>query len=366
VAAVPPGPHAANFPCDDWAAYTAVNRKFAEAVCKEAESDDPVVLVQDYHFALARASSASACPAPPSSPSGTSPGRISSALAFAPGAPNCSKDFWAAGIVGFQTQLYCNNSSTRWIAISKRASIANKAAVIQHGQSALVRPYPISIAWPNDWALSAPPSRSAGAASLPSWACPRTPAAILGRRRRSPRLHQRHRRALSRGRTPARTFPAYLGRFTFVQLAAPTRSLIEHYRQLDSDGGKDRGPHQRPLRPRGLQAHPPLAHAPRTADGVPFLPRRRPVLRLELARRHRNGGGKEKLFGRAHAERGRASSRTAERASRKSHVVGLTTRRHANPKFAMARAAAPMLRGLRVSTRTTRRLLFQSLAMLRS
>ena len=28
-------------------------------------------------------------------------------------------------------------------------------------------------------------------------------------------------------------FPAYVGRFTFVQLAAPTRSLIEHYRQLD-------------------------------------------------------------------------------------------------------------------------------------
>ena len=28
-------------------------------------------------------------------------------------------------------------------------------------------------------------------------------------------------------------FPAYIGRFTFVQLAAPTRSLIDHYQQLD-------------------------------------------------------------------------------------------------------------------------------------
>jgi trehalose-6-phosphate synthase len=30
-----------------------VNRRFAEAVCEEASTDDPIVLVQDYHFALA-------------------------------------------------------------------------------------------------------------------------------------------------------------------------------------------------------------------------------------------------------------------------------------------------------------------------
>ena len=30
-----------------------MNRRFAEAVCEEADSDDPIILVQDYHFALA-------------------------------------------------------------------------------------------------------------------------------------------------------------------------------------------------------------------------------------------------------------------------------------------------------------------------
>jgi len=29
-----------------------VNQKFADAVCSEIDSDDPIVLVQDYHFAL--------------------------------------------------------------------------------------------------------------------------------------------------------------------------------------------------------------------------------------------------------------------------------------------------------------------------
>ncbi|MEO8807234.1 MAG: trehalose-6-phosphate synthase, partial [Burkholderiaceae bacterium] len=36
----------------DWEAYRAVNQRFADAVVAEARSDDPIVLVQDYHFAL--------------------------------------------------------------------------------------------------------------------------------------------------------------------------------------------------------------------------------------------------------------------------------------------------------------------------
>src|SRR5438132_10643776 len=53
-----------------------------------------------------------------------------------------------------------------------------------------------------------------------------------------------------------------------------------------------------------------------------------------------------------------ASSRsapTAERASRKANSYGFTTRRWQKPKLLMARAAAPMLRGFRGATRTTRR-----------
>ena len=50
-----------------------------------------------------------------------------------------------------------------------------------------------------------------------------------------------------------------------------------------------------------------------------------------------------------------AEAPTAERASRNATSYGFTIRRRAKPKLLMARAAAPMLRGLRVATRTTRR-----------
>src|SRR5262245_9409924 len=36
----------------DWQHYVAVNARFADAVVKEATQDDPIVLAQDYHFAL--------------------------------------------------------------------------------------------------------------------------------------------------------------------------------------------------------------------------------------------------------------------------------------------------------------------------
>jgi len=40
------------FRTSDWNAYVTVNRRFADTVVREAKTADPIVLVQDYHFAL--------------------------------------------------------------------------------------------------------------------------------------------------------------------------------------------------------------------------------------------------------------------------------------------------------------------------
>lgn len=44
-----------SFRAQDWRCYDAVNERFAGAVQDEADGADPIVLVQDYHFALAPA-----------------------------------------------------------------------------------------------------------------------------------------------------------------------------------------------------------------------------------------------------------------------------------------------------------------------
>jgi trehalose-6-phosphate synthase len=66
VAAVPCGARAAGVPRVRLGAYRAVNQRFADAVVAEARSDDPVVLVQDYHFALLPAMIRAKLPRPPS------------------------------------------------------------------------------------------------------------------------------------------------------------------------------------------------------------------------------------------------------------------------------------------------------------
>lgn len=40
------------FRADDWKQYVAVNKKFAKTVVEEAKTDNPVILVQDFHLAL--------------------------------------------------------------------------------------------------------------------------------------------------------------------------------------------------------------------------------------------------------------------------------------------------------------------------
>ncbi len=40
------------FRAPDWEYYKTVNRRFADVVADEARTDDPIILVQDYHFAL--------------------------------------------------------------------------------------------------------------------------------------------------------------------------------------------------------------------------------------------------------------------------------------------------------------------------
>ena len=76
-------------------------------------------------------------------------------------------------------------------------------------------------------------SRSAGAASSRSWAC--APDALIGvgvdRLDYTKGVEER---LLAVERLLER-FPTFRGRFTFVQLAAPSRTIIERYRQLNED-----------------------------------------------------------------------------------------------------------------------------------
>ena len=219
------------FRSEDWATYQAVNRRFADAVCKEASGDDPVVFVQDYHFALAPRFIRERLPRAVIITFWHIPWPNSERFGIFPWRAEILEGLLGSSIVGFHTQLHCNNfvdSVDRYL----EARIDREAmAVIQRGRPALVRAYPISLEWPCQWVTSAPPVAECRKRVFAELGL--KPDALLGvgvdrldytkgieeRMMAVERMLDRH--------------PAYRGRFSFVQLAAPSRSVIERYQQLD-------------------------------------------------------------------------------------------------------------------------------------
>jgi len=76
------------FRINDWEQYKAINQRFVDAICEEVDSDDPVVLIQDYHFALAPRLLRKRLPRATILRSGISPGQMPNSSASARGGAN--------------------------------------------------------------------------------------------------------------------------------------------------------------------------------------------------------------------------------------------------------------------------------------
>ncbi len=216
---------------EDWEHYEEVNRQFARTVCDEADSDDPIILVQDYHFALAprmirerllRATIISFWHVPwPNA----------ERFGICPWTKELLAGMLGSSIVGFHTQLHCNNFVDGVDRYLEARIDREQSAVIQQGRATLVRPYPISVEWPVHWLDGLPPAAECRRSVFAELKLPAD--ALLGvgvdRLDYTKGVEERLRaveRLLERS-------PEYRRRFTFVQLAAPSRTNIELYRQLN-------------------------------------------------------------------------------------------------------------------------------------
>ena len=88
---------------------SAVNQKFADAVCSEVDSDDPIVLVQDYHFALAPAMIRKRLPAATVIMFWHIPWPNAERMGICPWRNEMLEGLLGSSILGFHTQLHCNN-----------------------------------------------------------------------------------------------------------------------------------------------------------------------------------------------------------------------------------------------------------------
>ena len=218
---------------DDWEHYRRVNQRFAEAVCQEADVPDPVVLVQDYHFALVPRMIRERLPNATVLSFWHIPWPHAEQLAICPWHVELLEGLLGSSIVGFHTQQHCNNFIEAADRFLEARIDRERLGVVLGGRTSLVRPYPISIEWPPRWLAGSPSVAECRAGVLRDLGLPDDTLLAVG----IDRLDYTkgiEERLLAVERMLER-FPRFRGRFVFAQIAAPSRTEIQRYQQLGRD-----------------------------------------------------------------------------------------------------------------------------------
>ena len=219
------------FRSDDWKYYREVNQKFADAVCTEVDSEDPIILVQDYHFALAPRLIRERLPRATVITFWHIPWPNSELFGICPWRHELLDGILGSSIFGLHTQFHCNNFLDSVDRFLEARIDREQNAVVQLGRATLVRPYPISLEWPVRWLKDLPPVEQCRAGVLAEFGLG-TDALIGVGVDRLDYTKGVEERLLAVERMLER-FPAFRERFTFVQIAAPSRTGIERYRLLN-------------------------------------------------------------------------------------------------------------------------------------
>lgn len=214
----------------DWEQYVAVNQRFANAVIAEANTDDPVVMVQDYHFALLPRMVREKLPKATIIMFWHIPWPNPESFGICPWREELLEGLLGNTLLGFHTAFHCKNfleTVDRYL----ETRIEHEASTISYGgELTQVEPYPISIAWPeSEIALDVAQCRKElrERLKLPADHCIALGVdrldytkGIVERFQAVDRLLEMH--------------PELIGRFSLLQIAAPSRSSLDEYQNLDA------------------------------------------------------------------------------------------------------------------------------------
>jgi trehalose 6-phosphate synthase len=216
----------------DWAQYVAVNKKFARAVVAEARTGNPIVLVQDYHFALAPRMIREQLPDATIITFWHIPWPNPESFAICPWREEIISGLLGSSILGFHTQFHCNNFVDTVDRFLEARVDRESFTVSLGGKVTAVRRYPISIAWPPDEEMVGTPIAQCRAEVRQANGLPAEHPVGVGvdRLDYTKGIMERF-RAIER---LLESQPDWIGRFTFIQLAAPTRTRIDEYQNHEA------------------------------------------------------------------------------------------------------------------------------------
>ncbi len=138
------------FRSTDWAYYQRVNEKFAEVILEEMKRiQEPIVLIQDYHFALLPKLVKDKRPDARVAIFWHIPWPNPEAFGICPWQREVLDGLLGADLVGFHIQSHCNNFLETVDRVLESQIDWERFAVNRGGHVTSVRPFPISVALPD-------------------------------------------------------------------------------------------------------------------------------------------------------------------------------------------------------------------------
>jgi trehalose 6-phosphate synthase len=217
------------FRSSDWEQYVAVNQRFADAVVSEAHTDDPVVLVQDYHFALLPRMVREKLPKATIIMFWHIPWPNPESFGICPWREEILEGLLGNTLLGFHTPFHCKNfieTVDRYL----ETRIEHEASTISYGgELTQIEPYPISIAWPDTADFPSVADCRSGVRQELAIAPDQLLALGVDRLDYTKGIIERM-QAVER---MLELHPSMVGRFTLVQIAAPSRSSLDEYQNFE-------------------------------------------------------------------------------------------------------------------------------------
>jgi trehalose 6-phosphate synthase len=218
---------------EDWRHYQRINARFAEAVVSEARTKDPIVLVQDYHFALAPRMIRERLPNATIITFWHIPWPNAETFGICPWKQEIIDGLLGSSIIGFHTRFHCNNFFDTVDRFIESRIDRENASVTLGGHETMIRPYPISIDWPPGALVGQPPVDACRQKVFARFSLPPDARLAVGIER-----FDYTKGILDRMQSIDVLLtmrPEWRGKFTFVQVAAPTRSKLASYSKLQSE-----------------------------------------------------------------------------------------------------------------------------------
>lgn len=217
------------FRASDWQAYQDANRKFANAVLEELDGvEQALLLIQDYHFALLARMVKQARPDVRIAIFWHIPWPNPEAFGICPWQRELLDGLLGADLVGFHTQAHCNNFLETVDAALESRIEWERFSVTRSGHTTAVRPFPISVDFRETQAaaeITASPYELRSSllkalgikASFLGVGVDRVDytKGILERFQGIEHFLEK--------------YPTYVGKLTFIQIGAPSRTHIQRY-----------------------------------------------------------------------------------------------------------------------------------------